>query len=420
MKRIISLLLTVLFVFAPAFAVRADSVSVSDYSVYKEGSYSASQENIEIIGADYSASENAEIRVDNDFYGKRVLRWENEKGIVSYNFSLSQDADYYLKLFYGTVEGSGADIRVGIKIDGNYPFVEAEEVSFKRSFQNSGDVRADKWGNQFAPEQQERFGLFSGYAEDSLGRESEPFRFSISAGAHTLEIVAIDEPFAIEKIVFEAPKVAVSYEDYINRFSDKPAFDGKEIVIQGENADYKSASYLVPLSDMSEKSIISFDGKENNGVTETINYIGSTNWQSQGDMLTWKISVKEEGLYKLSLKYRQKYVTNGVSYRKLAIDGEVPFKEAESVSFPYDSAWEYMTFSDKDAKPYLIYLSAGEHTLSLTVTLGEFSEVYRDLSKVVDTMGSLYRKIVMITGETIDSNRSYELFKQIPGFNDSL
>ena len=420
MKRIIAVLLTVLFIFASAFTVFADSASVSDYSVYKEKSYSASKKDIKINGTDYSSVSGAKVKIQDDFSGSRVLRFENEAGSVTYKFSASGDACYYLKLCYGTLKGSGSDIRIGIKIDGEYPFSEAEELSFKRSFKNSGDVRADKWGNQFAPEQKESFGLLSGYAEDSLGRESEPFLFSISGGEHTLQIIAIDEPFAIEKIIFEAPKTAISYKEYISALSDKQVYDGKEIVIQGENADYKSASYLVPLSDISEKSIISFDGKDNNGVTETINYIGSTNWQSQGDTLTWKVSTDKDALYKLSVKYRQKYVTNGVSYRKLTVDGEVPFKEAESVSFPYDSAWQYTTFSDKNSEPYYIYLPAGEHTLSLTVTLGEFSEVYRDLSKVVDNMGALYRKIVMITGETIDANRSYELFKQIPGFNDTL
>ena len=420
MKRIVALLLTVLFVLTSASLIGVDAVAVSNYSVYKENSYSAAKSNIEIIGADYTEAKGAKVQVEEDFYGKRVLLWKNEAGSVTYTFSATDDANYRLKLFYGTVKGSGSDIRLGLKIDGKYPFGEAEELSFKRSFENSGGVRSDKWGNQFAPEQQERFGIFSGYAEDSLGRESEPFEFGVSAGEHTLQIIAIDEPFAIEKIILEAPKTAASYSDYISALVGKAAFDGKEIVIQGENVDYKSASYLVPLSDMSEKSIISFEGRENNGVTETINYIGSTNWQSQGDTLTFKVNVDKEALYKLSFKYRQKYVTNGVSYRKLTVDGEVPFKEAESISFPYDSAWQYMTFEDKNSKPYLIYLPAGEHTLSLTVTLGEFSEIYRDLSKVVDNMGSLYRKIVMITGETIDANRSYELFKQIPGFNDSL
>ena len=420
MKKIISVLLSISFVFSSALVAFADNGVAGDYSLYREKSYSAAQSDIEINGVDYSSISGAKVKRDDNFYGKRVLRWENEAGFITYKFSALKNADYCFKLFYGTLEGSGSDIRIGIKIDGKYPFSEAEELSFKRSFRNSGDVRADKWGNQFAPEQKEEFGILSGYAEDSLGRESEPFRFSISAGEHTLQIIAIDEPFAIEKIVLSAPKTATPYKEYISALSDKPVFDGKEIVIQGENAVCKSASYLVPLSDMSEKSIKSFDGKDNNGVTETINYIGSTNWQSQGDKLTWNITADKEGLYKLSFKYRQKYVTNGVSYRKLAVDGEVPFKEAESISFPYDSAWKYMSFSDENSNPYYIYLTAGEHTLSLTVTLGEFSEVYRDLSKVVDTMGALYRKIVMITGETIDANRSYELFKQIPGFNDSL
>ena len=420
MKRILALSLAVMLVFGSVTVVCADSASVSDYSVYKEQKFSAPESNIEIAGVNYSAVSGAQVSVDGDFYGKQVLRWENESGSVIYNFSSTADANYYLRLFYGTIKGSGSDIRLGVKIDGEYPFSESEEFSFKRCYENAGGVRADKWGNQFAPEQGEKFGLFDSYAMDSLGRESSPFEFAISAGEHTLELVAIDEPFAIEKIVLEAPELPVSYSDYINAFQDKRAFDGKEIIIQGENADYKSAPYLVPLSDMSEKSLISFEGKENNGVTETINYIGSTNWQSQGDTLTWKINVKEEGLYKLSLKYRQKYVTNGVSYRKLAVDGQVPFREAMSLAFPYDSGWKYMDFSDENAKPYLLYLSAGEHTLSLAVTLGEFAEVYRDLAKVVDKMGSLYRKIVMITGETIDANRSYELFKQIPGFNDSL
>ena len=331
MKKIISVLLSISFVFSSALVAFADNGVAGDYSLYREKSYSAAQSDIEINGVDYSSISGAKVKRDDNFYGKRVLRWENEAGFITYKFSALKNADYCFKLVYGTLEGSGSDIRIGIKIDGKYPFSEAEELSFKRSFRNSGDVRADKWGNQFAPEQKEEFGILSGYAEDSLGRESEPFRFSISAGEHTLQIIAIDEPFAIEKIVLSAPKTATPYKEYISALSDKPVFDGKEIVIQGENAVCKSASYLVPLSDMSEKSIKSFDGKDNNGVTETINYIGSTNWQSQGDKLTWNITADKEGLYKLSFKYRQKYVTNGVSYRKLAVDGEVPFKEAESI-----------------------------------------------------------------------------------------
>ena len=419
MKKIFTVLLAAFLCFSSS-SVMASADAADRYRVYKDSSESPfAKQDIVIAGTKFAPSSGAKVAVDDSSFERKVLSWKNEAGAVTCEFTSPDDAKYYFHLFYGTMEGSGADIRFGIKIDGEFPFLEAQEVSFKRSFENVGKVRSDQAGNEFAPEQGERFGLYDDYAMDSLGRESEPFVFRLGAGKHTLELVAIDEPFAIEKIVFEVPKTPISYQEYISAHNEA-SYKGKTITLQGENADYKSASYLVPLTDMSDVSMVSYNGKKNNGVTEKINYIGSTNWQSQGDKISWKVKVEKSALYQLSFKYRQKYVTNGVSYRKLTVDDEIPFRQAASIAFPYDSAWEYMTFADSAGHPYLLYLEAGEHVLSLTVTLGEFSAIYRDLSDVVDSMGSLYRKIVMITGETIDTNRSYELFKQIPGFNDSL
>ncbi len=393
----------------------------NSYLEYKKASkYENAASDIVLSAIDYSSNNGVETTVDSSSYEENVLVCVNESGSLSYNFTVETAGKYYFRLYYATVEGNGVDISLGIKIDGEYPFDESKEIGFKRCFVNDGDVRVDKFGNQFAPEQKEVFCRLNDYATDALGREIEPYLFELSAGNHTLEICFIDEPVALEKIVFEAPVNIPNYNDYISKYNDKKVYNGSEIIVQGENADYKSASQLVPLADISEKSLVSYDGTFNNGLNEKINYIGSTNWQSQGDKLSWKVNVEQDGLYALSFKFRQKYVTNGVSYRKLSIDDKVPFAEARSMVFDYDSVWDYMTFADKEGNPYFVYLSKGEHTFSLSVTLGDFSEVYRDLSSIVEEMGSLYRKIVMITGETIDANRSYELFKQIPELNSSL
>lgn len=397
------------------------NVSVNTYSNYKNSSeFENATSDITISAVEYKANKGAKVFVDSKTYNKNMLVSTNESGALTYTFKSNASGKYYFRLYYATIEGNGVDIRLGVKIDGKYPFDEAKELTFKRNFSNNGDVRVDKLGNQFAPEQKEVFCELNGYAVDALGREIDPYLFDIASGEHTIEIEFIDEPVALEKIVLEAPKNIPSYEEYIGAHNDKALYSGKEITVQGENANYKSASQLVPLADISEKSLVSFDGSLNDGINEKINYIGSTNWQSQGETLSWDIEVPSDGLYALSFKFRQKYVTNGVSYRKLTIDNEVPFKEARSMSFEYNSVWDYMTFSDGEEKPYYVYLSRGKHTLSLSVTLGNFSEIYRDLSVIVDQMGSLYRKIVMITGDTIDANRSYELFKQIPELNGTL
>ena len=99
MKRILALSLTVLLVFGSVTVVCADSASVSDYSAYIEQSFSVPENDIEITGTDYSAVSGAEVAVDDVFFGKRVLRWENESGSVFYSFSSAEDANYYLRLF---------------------------------------------------------------------------------------------------------------------------------------------------------------------------------------------------------------------------------------------------------------------------------------------------------------------------------
>ena len=55
--------------------------------------------------------------------------------------------------------------------------------------------------------------------------------------------------------------------------------------------------------------------------------IGASNWAQPGDALTWQIDAPEDGLYVLTFKGRQ--TSRGVtSYRRLLVNGEVPFAEA--------------------------------------------------------------------------------------------
>lgn len=45
---------------------------------------------------------------------------------------------------------------------------------------------------------------------------------------------------------------------------------------------------------------------------------------------------------------------------------------------------------------------------------------YRRLSELVSSLGDEYMKMVMITGESPDMNRDYELFRQVPDFEKTL
>jgi len=130
--------------------------------------------------------------------------------------------------------------------------------------------------------------------------------------------------------------------------------------------------------------------------------------------------VKTAGYYRLGFRYKQNAVINGESWRWLKIDGETPFKEAKTLRFPYDPQWSFYEFSAEDGQPYYLWLDAGEHELSLEVTLGEMAVYYERLSRIVQQLGDECIEIVKITGGTPDYNRDYELFRQIPDFNETL
>jgi ABC-type glycerol-3-phosphate transport system substrate-binding protein len=84
-------------------------------------------------------------------------------------------------------------------------------------------------------------------------------------------------------------------------------------------------------------------------------------------------------------------------------------------------------FSDSEGNPYKVYLTAGMHTLKLSVTVGDLADVLRRVDADVAQLNKWFREIVKITGVnadayriTIDTNRDFLLDQKIPGLMDGF
>lgn len=432
MKRILCLMVVVVLLFtcftvsvsadnteaAPAPVVR-NTDGVSDYDSYLETAkdYKGATKSITLTGDSFvsAVGANAE-KIAEHKDKKNLLKWTNEKGSVTYKFTVEEKALYSLKFFYEGIKSRANPIKLSLLIDGKQPFKGLEAIELARVWEDGGEIRSDGVGNQFTAEQVEVTTFTSSYAKDATGLVSDPYMFALSAGEHTITLNVLEEPFYLEKIVFGAPQ-GCTFENPEETYAEKgyENYKGDEIIfIEGEAADLKSTNSLVAKSDNSDPSV-----SPTSPFVSKINYIGSTNWQSPGDTLTWKFVAPESGLYKLGIKFRQNGILNGSSYRRLYIDGEVPFSGVKSIDFPYKSGWQYMEWGDEKGES-LFYLEKGEHTISLEVSIGALADLARDLEAVVYSAGSLYRKIVQITGETPDASRDYNLFEQIPQFEEIL
>lgn len=373
------------------------------------------KDTIRINAADYVLADGAQLTVAPYLDKPTALQWTNESGMVSYRFNVSEAGLYTLQLSYAAMPGTGNNIALGIRIDGEYAFEEMKRLEFTRLWTNDGEFRTDAEGNEFSPEQIEAFQFTTQYALNLQGFSGVPFQLYLSSGDHTLDIELLAEPVALDQIRFLAVQPDRLYSEVAADYVGVPAYTGDALTIEGEAATLKTTAMLVPLSDRSDPRV-----SPSNPSRSVINYIGSTNWQKLGERLTWDINIEQTGLYKLGFFYRQDMVINRSVYRSLLIDGESPFAEARAISFPYGLDWKFKEFAGDEGNAYTLYLEEGTHTIALEVSLGNIAEDIERLQDLAHQIGDLYRQIVMITGDVPDVNRDYNLFSQIPGFEEKL
>lgn len=326
------------------------------------------------------------------------------------SFTVENEGLYTIGMSYKITDNKTSDLTVGLKLDGEYPFSEASRLVFPRFWKDKETVRKDESGNTYAPEQVIFDDFYYSEALDISGWSSEIYNVYLTAGEHECTVNALNGEFQLEKIIFGVPEKTENY-----KADDREIYEGEPIIFEAEEAFVKTSNALAGKSDLFSSSVT-----PNNPMLSKINYIGGSNWKEAGETIYWKVKVPKSAYYSLGFSFRQSEIINGNCYRHLKIDGVTPFTEAEKITFSYDDDWQYMLWSDKENNAYKVFLSEGEHTLSLMVTPGDMTKVITLLNGTVAELGNLYRDITMITGDSVDTYRDYGLFKQIPDMEERL
>lgn len=382
-----------------------------------------------VAGDAYSSVEGAavenvaEFADENGVTEKNLIKWTGETGTVNYTVTVEKAGMYELGLAYCPIKGRGLPLRFAFKVDGEVPYASLNAVYFARTFvDDKPEGISDGDGNVYASEQIEKFLFKQLKAMDNSGQYVEPLKIRLDEGTHTISITALSGELYLKGISLTAPEIVKPYEEIKKEYEAQgyKNYTGADITIEGENAVYKSTASTNPMIDNSDPSLTGINGEKAEAFKSIVNYIGGTGWQKPNETLIWKIDVPEDGLYKVGFRFRQNVVISGNSYRSFKVDGKSPFEEATKVPFYYDGNWKFSTLSAENGDPAYIYLTKGPHELSMTVSLADFGEVSREIGEVTYDIGNLYLKIRMITGEQVDTGRSYEFFRNIPQFNETL
>ncbi len=409
MKRLTALLLTLMMLSGTAlcagFNVYEQGATYEEY-LLEHASAPVAGEAIVLLGAEAALRGGAE----GEALADGSLAWRNERGAAVWTADVPKDALYTVVIEYTPLPGNGVSVERSILIDGELPYAEARGVVFTRRWTLApGGARVDNQGNEARPELVEAPERMTATAMSADGLYAAPLQFFLRAGAREIALEGLREPVTIHRLTL-APVARVA--DY--QAPDDPG-DVPTVKVQGEAVSAVSDQTLYPMCDFYNSYTEPFEvGVKRN------NHIGGYNWRLTGQWVEWTLDVPQDGYYALVLRASQNYMVGLPATRALTIDGETPFAGMESVRFPYGSDWDVRTLKDDAGAPYLFYLTAGEHALRMTVTLGDLAASVRRVRKVASELTTLYGKVIMITGTVPDVYRDYLLEKRIAGLGDAL
>lgn len=369
------------------------------------------------IYADYLGKWENPAFPDNDVFVISSNEGENlfkEKDVFSKNVTVDNAGLYALNITYKSQKGSAEETSFSLSINGNIPYFEASSISLPKIYcDDFSDFDGEILTAEAIPEQIEIEEYRSYFCFDTIGYYGGMLYFYLKAGENSITLDFKSGAAYIREIKFthytEAPSYATAKKDLKAK-----EYSAKSLTFECENIQYKSNTSILAINDASSAAVSPSDPK-----IKLMNAVGGTNWQEAGQYIEWKFTVPEDGLYNITLKYRQENNVGMNSYRRILIDGIVPYSELEEYAFAYSSTFTKETLSDGE-EPMLFELKAGEHTLKMQVVIGQLSDLLPYVNKVVNQLTEDYRKIIMITGTKPDTLRDYFLETSIPETLESL
>lgn len=427
-KKLIGLGLTLVALTAVGFSYKSASdskmgiytIGVSDRETFYESSYKAYLDSNGYQGKMVKD----EIKVDLNQYtvsdGAVATLAPNgintpEQGKVTWQFEVDTPGFYNLEVSYLPLEGTNSSIERKLYLDDEILFKGVEQVSFDRNWVNEGNEIEIRRDNEVRPNTVENVIEQTVFIEDGQKRVAEPYKFYLSKGTHTLTLESVKEPMQLTNLTFKSQEELVPYDEKINEYKkDYPVYGGELLVGQAERNQgittnvSKSSRAILMNSNFSSPRL-----QPAHAYNIMFNTVGGDSWKTPGDAISWEVEVPEKGLYQLSFAARQNINRGSVSYRRLKVNGEVPFKEANSIGFPYSTDFVNYIIGDEEGA-YLIPLEAGKNTITFETVLGEFDRAASEVEESLFILNDTYRKIIQLTGTVPDSYIDYEVDKKLP------
>ena len=349
------------------------------------------------------------------------LELDNYDGLavtLDYNESTQYIVDttksglYYLVLDYKPMKNTLTDFNIAVKINDTQGYDEMGNIALPLYWMDeTKDFPTDRYGDETAPYQVRKDEWTSLYLYNNTYSTAEPLLFYFEAGKNIIQVTNVSgDGLGIGNIKVENPVYDTSdYTEYHGQYTGSVV----SALIPINSVDYieKNTSQAIYSS-------------ENNPVLtphdSEYKKINTLTWLDAGSEITYQLKAPQDGLYHIAFHYKNAKEEFDV-FNTIKIDGKVPFKELTNYSFEStENKWANEVLSDKEGKPFDVYLTKGIHTITLRSEQEPVDQAWKFARLIAEHVTQFDLEITKITGSTRDDNRTWQMTRYIPEIPDYL
>ena len=329
-----------------------------------------------------------------------------EKDTLSFSIPVKENGKYRLAAEYRAVNPKAVDSQMSLTAGEDEPFIVSLPVLWA---DKTAEYPVDRYGNDLPPEQAPVEEFAYGFFEDCRSLNRDPVVFEWGPGDYAIQFSMDIQSLELRSLALVKVTEAEDYAAYREQTGGRNDQATGIYPIEGERYSLKSNSFLRGKS-VANAALSPYDTYK-----KKINTIDGNSWDKAGQKILWEFSVPQSGYYRLAFCYNQSQASNKPVFRRIEIDGALPFKELDCVAFPQNNAdsFENMTV-EVDGKPVEIWLEAGTHTIAMRASMGPMADIYKDILTLMDDINALGMDLQKLTAGQIDKNRTWDMEVYLP------